>query len=171
MKDNVTPTHNFAASVGISASLLVGMLALQAGAAHLPNQGIIGWLRDAIAVCRGRDVSGDRVSRSETVGGYYEGLLNGSSEPISRSLLERLWQGKPTAQTDPYIHGSFLIYQPKPLLNLAESEDGPISTNSHGMIDREYSETKPADTVRIAILGDSIARGHGFHPENHLPPG
>jgi lysophospholipase L1-like esterase len=162
LKDNGTPTHSFAVSGVLSASLLVGMLTLQAGAMHLPNRGILGWLRDAIAVCRGRDVPWDRVSRAETKGGYYERLLNPSSEPINRSLLERLWKGKPAAQNDPYIHAGFLIYQPKPLLNLAESEDGPISTNSHGMIDREYSEAKPTDTVRIAIFGDSESRGLGL---------
>jgi len=31
-----------------------------------------------------------------------------------------------------------------------------VTINSEGMADREYSRAKPADTVRIALLGDSV---------------
>src|SRR5215213_11435548 len=32
-----------------------------------------------------------------------------------------------------------------------------VTINSEGLRDREHSKTKPADTVRIAVLGDSFA--------------
>jgi len=37
----------------------------------------------------------------------------------------------------------------------------PVSINSHRLRDREYSETKPAGTYRIVMLGDSTAFGWG----------
>lgn len=110
---------------------------------------------------RGRDLPADRVSRAETAG-YYERLLNGDGETRDESLLVRLWKGRPAPLTDPYVRGGFLIYEPKPLLNLATSEDGRFVTNRYGLIDREHAETKPTDTVRIAVLGDSQARGRGL---------
>ena len=37
----------------------------------------------------------------------------------------------------------------------------PVSINSHGLRDREYSEMRPADTCRIVMLGDSTTFGWG----------
>ncbi len=42
----------------------------------------------------------------------------------------------------------------------------PFETNSHGMRDREYSLEKPADTLRIAFIGDSFTMGSGVAIEN-----
>jgi lysophospholipase L1-like esterase len=167
MKDNMAQKHSFAHSVAISAGLLLGALALQAGAIYLPNRGIAGWLRGEIAVFRGRDIPWDRLNRAATeTSGYYERLLNGSIGEGDRSLLVQLWKGKPAVQIDPYVRGGFLIYEPKPFLNLATSIDGNFVTNSHGLIDREHSETKPAGTVRIALIGDSQTRGRGLTNPN-----
>lgn len=41
----------------------------------------------------------------------------------------------------------------------------PVSINSHGLRDREYPETKPADVRRIIMLGDSTTFGWGVPAE------
>ena len=48
-----------------------------------------------------------------------------------------------------------LRYIPK-----AGFQKGPISINSHGFRDREYTEAKPAGVIRIAVMGDSVVWGH-----------
>jgi len=163
---NVTTSrHTFAATASLSTALLLGLLALKVISPHLPSQGLAGWLHEAIEVCRGRDIAPDRYSRAEN-GGYYERLLSGSHEGRDRSLLERVLKGKYVPPFDPYIRGGFLVYRPKPSINQATIEDGNFETNSHGMIDREYSEIKPKGTFRIALLGDSIVRGRGLPNPN-----
>jgi hypothetical protein len=44
----------------------------------------------------------------------------------------------------------------------------PFSINSHGLRDREYSESKPPDVYRIVILGDSTTVGWGV-PVDQTP--
>ena len=59
----------------------------------------------------------------------------------------------------------------------------PVSINSHGLRDREYSEAKPSNVFRVMMLGDSTTFGWGVREEDtaakflerklnaHLPPG
>jgi lysophospholipase L1-like esterase len=59
----------------------------------------------------------------------------------------------------------------------------PVSINSHGLRDREYSEEKPPNVYRVMMLGDSTTFGWGVRQEDtaakmlerklnaHLPPG
>jgi lysophospholipase L1-like esterase len=59
----------------------------------------------------------------------------------------------------------------------------PVSINSHGLRDREYSEAKPPHVYRVMMLGDSTTFGWGVRQEEtaakflerklnaHLPPG
>ncbi len=42
----------------------------------------------------------------------------------------------------------------------------PVSINSHGLRDREYSETKPPGVYRIMMLGDSTTFGWGVKEED-----
>ncbi|MGA8151697.1 MAG: SGNH/GDSL hydrolase family protein [Terriglobales bacterium] len=167
MKNITTSTQNFAASVSLSIAFLLGMLALKVLEPHLPTRGIEGALRGAIAILRGRDAPWERLTRASVeTSGYYEKLLNGSKEEGDRSLLLRLWRGKPPVGPELYVRGGFLIYEPKPHLNFAMSEDGNFVTNSLGLIDREHSVNKPAGTVRIALIGDSQTRGRGLNNPN-----
>jgi lysophospholipase L1-like esterase len=61
---------------------------------------------------------------------------------------------------------------PNPNLSFAHAPNGsallmgvPVTTNSHGLRDREYSTEKPADVFRIVMLGDSTTFGWGV-PES-----
>ena len=42
----------------------------------------------------------------------------------------------------------------------------PVSINSHGLRDREYSEDKPPNTFRVMMLGDSTTFGWGVRQED-----
>jgi hypothetical protein len=44
-----------------------------------------------------------------------------------------------------------------------------FSTNSLGMRDKEYSLTKPANTKRIVVIGDSFAMGSGVSDSENYP--
>ena len=44
-----------------------------------------------------------------------------------------------------------------------------VSTNSHGLRDREYSESKPPGTYRIVMLGDSTTLGWGDPEDQTIP--
>jgi len=44
-----------------------------------------------------------------------------------------------------------------------------VSTNSHGLRDREYSVDKPRDTYRIVMLGDSTTLGWGDPQDQTIP--
>ena len=56
-----------------------------------------------------------------------------------------------------------LFYEPKPGFS-----KGAVQINSHGFRDREVTLEKPAGTIRIVILGDSIIWGHGIVLEDTL---
>ena len=45
----------------------------------------------------------------------------------------------------------------------------PVSINSHGLRDREYSRSRPPDVYRIVILGDSTTFGWGVTLEQTVP--
>lgn len=48
-----------------------------------------------------------------------------------------------------------------------EEFDTYITTNSHGMRDKEYSYEKPENTFRVAVLGDSFTWGFGVENEDN----
>ncbi len=49
------------------------------------------------------------------------------------------------------------------------SARGRVRTNAHGMRDRERTPTKPAGTVRIAVVGDSFTFGFGVDGDEAYP--
>lgn len=44
-----------------------------------------------------------------------------------------------------------------------------LKINSDGLIDQEYSINKPANTLRVAVLGDSFTAGEAIKIENQFP--
>src|SRR4051812_45908155 len=57
--------------------------------------------------------------------------------------------------TDPRV-----LFEPRPGFN-GFSEGTSVSTNSHGLREREFPLAKPADTRRVLFLGDSVTFGAG----------
>ncbi|MDA0321192.1 MAG: SGNH/GDSL hydrolase family protein [Verrucomicrobia bacterium] len=62
-----------------------------------------------------------------------------------------------------YAENLDLVYELKPS---AESRDKPYKINRFGMRDQEYALQKPANTIRIAVIGDSVAFGHQIPVED-----
>ena len=58
------------------------------------------------------------------------------------------------------IRDDFLLRDLRPSF-VAHTSWGNISTNQFGMRDRDYTQAKPADTYRIAMLGASVTMGWG----------
>ena len=88
----------------------------------------------------------------------------------------RLWSKGPTVLTlgrnvrmaaDP-----LLGYELVPGSLWEDDERGPIEgdtpINSAGLRDREYAETKPADSFRIAMVGDSVVFGEGVRARDTM---
>jgi lysophospholipase L1-like esterase len=156
--------RSFLAGSGATVGLLLGLLVLPPGAQILPSRGAGRLLRTLLAEARGRHVRSWLAFRDVTAVGYYENLLQGSEEPMGRSLIGWLWTGERWAETgtrDIYDRHGFLLWEPKPGLNEIDPKEGPVVTNTHGMFAREYPVEKAAGTRRVALLGDSLSRGYG----------
>jgi hypothetical protein len=109
--------------------------------------------------------------------GYYEGLLD-EAAAVTRVTgrgwfdLRRLRERRPdrdtpeTRVTNRRSRSDFLRYDLPPNVDLADYAHPELRlvTNSFGMADREYTLEKPPRTWRIALVGDSIARGMGTPP-------
>jgi len=121
-----------------------------------------------------RDAGLNQEDRQKQTVGYYEGLLNAGARVTSMGslLTGQLNPPIPSAtrniralrQRDKYdITRDFLYYIPKPNLDVPDYADSRLRlvTNSARMSDREYPVTKPPDTRRIAVIGDSVTRGQG----------
>jgi lysophospholipase L1-like esterase len=118
-------------------------------------------LRQSLAIARG-----ERSFGVNGGGGYYEDLMrHGEGQPV-HTLIEPLIMGKiEREQSQPseiYVYGGFEAYQGKPNLNLPNTTEGPIETNSYGFFDYNHLPEGPLNTRRIAIFGDSVARGWGI---------
>jgi hypothetical protein len=128
--------------------------------------GMPGKVRDALRNNLPNAFDYERVER-----GYYQQLLE-AGRPAA--LLSAPDPNHPEVTID---HGR--LTQPvddvreyilKPGLSRDPSRRIPWSTNAWGMRDREYAASKPSGTVRIALVGDSIATGwrvdddEGFEP-------
>jgi lysophospholipase L1-like esterase len=108
----------------------------------------------------------NREAREAQTAGYYEGLLNeGSRVSGMNAIVTGNDRFTPESWMRPERRhrGDFLYWDMPPNLTTRDAENprGEIVTNSHGMTDKEYTIEKPPDTWRVALLGDSITRGHG----------
>ena len=103
----------------------------------------------------------------EMTAGYYEDLLDQSKRSISaNNLITGAWATDWTHWEfkDLYSHDrrrdDFLYYEMVPNLDWMQ-DGGRFFTNRFGMADQDYDVEKPEATRRLALIGDSFARGVG----------
>ena len=113
----------------------------------------------------------NREASAKQTAGYYEGLLDHSAEVTrvgGRGWLD--WEFWFVERQRRATFGSqlkrerddFIRYDLPPNVNVPDVDDRRrLVTNSFGMADREYSEARPDDTWRVALIGDSVTRGMG----------
>jgi hypothetical protein len=108
----------------------------------------------------------NREAREAQTAGYYEGLLNEGSRVSGMNALvtgNERFTPESWMRPERRHRGDFLYWDMPPNLNTRDPDNprDELVTNSHGMTDKEYTLEKPPDTWRLALLGDSITRGHG----------
>jgi len=74
---------------------------------------------------------------------------------MSEIFLRVIGYSYPLFYTTDYYRGFAL--QPEVEGHYQREGESYVRINSHGLRDREHAKAKPADTVRIAVLGDSFA--------------
>lgn len=143
-------------SAVVYCAVLLVLLAVQQWAHVLPDRGVGAVVRAQVAQARGRR------SWKES-NGYYENLMGEMGDEKIRPIQLVMDGRRPWGEAEPELYNqtSFLVYEAKPNLQLVHPLEGPVATNSYGFFDREHSLQKPPGTTRIAILGDSVARGWG----------
>ncbi|MGE3527667.1 MAG: hypothetical protein AB7I33_17250, partial [Gemmatimonadales bacterium] len=95
--------------------------------------------------------------------GYYEQLIN--VERYNNQLWD-VYQDKPEdwvrlTETPVYRALPTLLGGELVPASSIEFKGAPLTTNAWGMRDRDYTEAKPAGTVRLALLGPSDVMGSG----------
>lgn len=152
---------DFKKSVLATVTLLLGLFCLVALSHALPTDNASAFVQELIAQSRGRRSFGGAEGN-----GYYENLMNGKSSSTSL-WIEKITLSKSTQtevhEGDLYWYRGFLLYDVKPNLNLPNTVEGSVKTNSYGFFDSEHTLEKPSGTRRIALFGDSITRGWGMH--------
>ncbi len=140
--------------------LLVTTSVLIAGLTPLPT----GWASSVRET-----LQSNSPDRATAAGGYYEGLIAGSSasDRGAQTPLERCLIGNPIGHNRSQVKevtrelkDDFLQFDLKP--NYESRFFGqPFATSSEGLHDREYDLDKPANVYRIILLGSSIDMGWG----------
>ncbi|MBI4516689.1 MAG: SGNH/GDSL hydrolase family protein [Deltaproteobacteria bacterium] len=123
------------------------------------------WVSVLIATLSRRGLNADDDARRTA--GYYQDLLNVGSAAghhLTNAAADGgAWPRGGNATAAHRRLAGFLRYDFKPNLDLTFAGDRLI-TNSSGMADEEYPLQRPPNTRRIALIGDSIARGFGVAP-------
>jgi hypothetical protein len=104
-----------------------------------------------------------RLDNAKLERGYYEGLLD-----VGRfnSQLWEVYAKKPTNWLAAdftglkQFTGNFAQQELKPS-SVSVSQYGALTTNRLGMRDKDYTDARPADTWRVAVLGPSNVMGWG----------
>jgi hypothetical protein len=110
-----------------------------------------GVVTNALRALHDRDLNRD--AGDADVAGYYQGLRAGRP----RTLL-----GRATDGANYHFRRDFRYYEARPNVDWPEHDgSGRHITNSFGISDREYSVERVPRSHRIAVVGDSIARGQG----------
>ncbi|MBI4516690.1 MAG: SGNH/GDSL hydrolase family protein [Deltaproteobacteria bacterium] len=104
--------------------------------------------------------------RARTTAGYYEGLMNEGATMTGNRITALLaaradnWHEFEVLTRVNRRRRDFLYYDFKPNLEVPYP-GGRLLTNDFGMADQPYTLNKPAQVRRLALVGDSIARGFG----------
>ena len=113
----------------------------------------------------------NRDAIAQQTAGYYEGLLDGAAAVTrvgGRGWFDwRFWfvERQMRAEFGNKLRREregFLRYDLPPNANVPETDERRrLVTNSIGLADKEYAQTPPPGTWRIALIGDSVSRGMG----------
>jgi len=159
---------NFSKSGAKTFGLLCVLLGLAAWGTTLPNEGTMEYVHELINHAREQRVAQLRE------GGYYESLMRPEKGQtvVKHTIIEMITLSErvrtAAQETDIYKFNSFRIYEARPNLDFANSVEGPVKTDSHGLFDYEHSLEKPANARRIALFGDSVIRGFGVSLEERF---
>jgi hypothetical protein len=99
--------------------------------------------------------------------GYYERVLPSTdlTSPVRELQQEQqdMWAGIKSSEAMRQVRDlrGFVL---RPNVDMLY-KGARLTTNSHGLRDKEYSVVKPVDTWRIAIVGSSIEMGEGVRTE------
>jgi hypothetical protein len=131
-----------------------------------PTGPVRSWSNNVLETISSRELN--KEAREALTAGYYEGLLNEGSRLSGMNRLvndSRVPQFQDNSQPDRRETHDFLFYELIPNSDIPDYRDHRaryrLKTNSAGFADHEYAVGKPAGVHRIALMGDSIARGQG----------
>jgi hypothetical protein len=145
MKNDLRMDKEFGRKAALVAVTLVGLAVLARAADVVYAIPRVRFAAMMIEIMRSR-----AILENGGVTGYYERLFENQSH-----LAIVTW---PSARL---YDRSFRIVRNKPNLNM--QRDG-VATNSFGLIGRECSLRKTANTRRVALLGSSLSMGLGIDP-------
>jgi lysophospholipase L1-like esterase len=143
----------------VNSAFLLALVSIPFCSSHLADHGISGRIQEIVAQMRGRDSYFDKGGN-----GYYEDLMENTDTLSRQTAIEKLSIGErarnAVRRNQLYLyHGGFLMFEGKPNMNLPNTVEGPIRTNSYGFFDYEHTLEKPMGVRRIAFFGDSITKG------------
>jgi lysophospholipase L1-like esterase len=154
---NQTKNYRFWRDALLTALTLVGLAALTKATVVMYANPHGRFAAMLISVVRSR-----AMIDNPGVAGYYERLFDVSQKPLL--LKEEDYFRWMNRSHDRFHSHSFRISYLRP--NLEWQVQGGINrqpTNRFGFVGPDWTEAKPSNTRRVALLGDSLAQGWGIH--------